>query len=63
MLTPAQCRENATECLEAMRAATVPEVQDTLRAMARRWIELAERAERYSRQQGQDQTQRRPQAA
>jgi hypothetical protein len=51
MLTPAECKNNAALCLEAMRAAMSPEVKDTLKSMARRWSELAERAERQERTQ------------
>ena len=51
MLTPAECKNNAALCLEAMRAAMSPEVKDTLQSMAQRWSELAERAERQGRTQ------------
>jgi hypothetical protein len=46
---PAEYRENAALCLEAMRAAEVPEVKESLHSMARRWIELAERTETEDR--------------
>jgi hypothetical protein len=49
MLTNAECRDNATLCLEAMRSSSAPEVREALRSMAQRWMELAERAERRSR--------------
>jgi hypothetical protein len=39
-------RENAALCLEAMRAAEVPEVKESLQGLAQRWIDLADRAER-----------------
>jgi len=45
MNKPAEYRENAALCLEAMRAANLPEVRDSLQSMAERWIELADRAE------------------
>ena len=45
MNKPAEYRENAALCLEAMRAALLPEVRDSLHSMAERWIELADRAE------------------
>jgi hypothetical protein len=46
MTKPAEYRENAALCLEAMRAAAVPEVKESLQSLARRWIELAEHVER-----------------
>jgi hypothetical protein len=46
MNKPAEYRENAAICLEAMRAAAVPEVKDSLQMMAERWNDLADRAER-----------------
>jgi hypothetical protein len=45
MSTPAAYRENAAECMAAMRAAVIPEVRAVLFAMAQRWIDLAERFE------------------
>ncbi len=45
MKKPAEYRENAALCLEAMRAAHLPEVRDSLQTMADRWAELADRAE------------------
>lgn len=45
MTNPAEYRENAALCLEAMRAAHLPEVRDSLQTMAERWSELADRAE------------------
>ena len=46
MSTPATYKEYAAECLTAMRAAVLPEVRALLLAMAQRWNESAERAER-----------------
>jgi hypothetical protein len=43
-----QWRRAAAECLEAMRATTNPEIKVMLLAMAERWAERAERAERQS---------------
>lgn len=45
---PAEYRENAALCLEAMRAAEVPEVKESLQSLAQRWIDLADREERDS---------------
>lgn len=45
MSKPAEYRENAALCLEAMRAAEVPEVKASLQSLAQRWIELADREE------------------
>jgi hypothetical protein len=44
--TPATYREYAADCLTAMRAAMLPEVRALLLAMAQRWNESAERAEK-----------------
>ena len=48
MTTPAEYREGAEECRQAMRAATSAEVEvrAELLLLARRWDELAEQAER-----------------
>jgi hypothetical protein len=46
MTTPAEYRQSAEECLQAARAALLPEVRAVLLTMAQRWIALAERAER-----------------
>ena len=43
---PAEYRENAALCLEAMRAAVVPEVKESLQLQAERWSDLADRIER-----------------
>lgn len=45
---PAEYRENAALCLEAMRAAIVPEVKESLQSLAQRWNDLADREERNS---------------
>ena len=45
---PTEYRENAALCLEAMRAAAVPEVKQSLQSMAQRWTELADREENDS---------------
>jgi hypothetical protein len=52
MTKPAEYRENAALCLEAMRAAEVPEVKESLQGMAQRWIDLADRAERNTSRDG-----------
>jgi hypothetical protein len=44
--TPATYKEYAADCLAAMRAAMLPEVRALLLAMAQRWHEFAERAEK-----------------
>jgi len=46
MTTAAQYRQYAEECLTAMRAALIPEVQAALFTAAQRWIEEADRAQR-----------------
>jgi hypothetical protein len=46
MSTPAKYKQYAEECLEAMRAASIPEVKAALLTMAQRWTELADRTER-----------------
>jgi hypothetical protein len=45
MSKPTEYRENAALCLEAMRAAEVPEVKESLQSLAQRWIDLADREE------------------
>jgi hypothetical protein len=45
---PADYRENAALCLEAMRAAETPEVKESLQSLAQRWNDLADREERNS---------------
>jgi hypothetical protein len=52
MTKPAEYRENAALCLEAMRAAEVPEVKESLHSLAQRWIDLADRAERNNGRDG-----------
>lgn len=44
--TRATYNEYAADCLAAMRAAMLPEVRALLLAMAQRWNEFAERAEK-----------------
>jgi len=46
-MTPAEYREGAQECRQAMRGATSSEVRAELDQLARRWEEAAERAEQY----------------
>jgi hypothetical protein len=53
MNKPAEYRENAALCLEAMRAAEVPEVKESLQGLAQRWIDLADRAERNDDTRGE----------
>jgi hypothetical protein len=45
MTTPAEYREIAEECLEAMRGTTSPEVRAELLRLALRWEEIAEEIE------------------
>jgi hypothetical protein len=45
MTTPAEYRQSAEECLQAARAALLPEVRAVLLTMAQRWNEFADRAE------------------
>ena len=45
MNKPTEYRQNAALCLEAMRAAEVPEVKESLQTLAQRWIDLADRVE------------------
>jgi hypothetical protein len=52
MTKPAEYRENAALCMEAMRAAEVPEVKESLHSLAQRWIDLADRAERNNGRDG-----------
>ena len=46
MTTPAEYREIAEECLQAMRGTTSPEVRAELLRLALRWDEIAEEIER-----------------
>jgi hypothetical protein len=46
MTTPAEYREIAEECLQAMRGTTSPEVRAELLRLALRWDEIAEETER-----------------
>jgi hypothetical protein len=43
--TPAEYRQSAELCLEAMRASASLETRAALVSLAQHWIELAERAE------------------
>jgi hypothetical protein len=45
MTTPADYREIAEECMEAMRSTTSPEVRAELLRLALRWDELADEME------------------
>jgi hypothetical protein len=45
MTTPAEYRQSAEECLQAARAALLPDVRAVLLTMAQRWNALAERAQ------------------
>jgi hypothetical protein len=45
MTTPAEYREIAEECLEAMRSTASPEVRAELLRLALRWDELADEME------------------
>ena len=45
MNTAAEYRASAEECRQAMRGTTSAEVRTELTRLARRWEELAERAE------------------
>jgi len=54
MNKPAEYRENAALCLEAMRAAEAPEVKESLQSLARRWTDLADREERNGGPEWQD---------
>ena len=45
MTTAAEYRQYAEECLEAMRAALIPEVRQALFVAAQRWTALAEQIE------------------
>jgi len=47
--TPAEYREIAEECLQAMRGTTSPEVRAELLRLALRWDEIAAQAERRYR--------------
>jgi len=46
MTTPAEYREIAEECMEAMRGTTSPEVRAELLLLALRWGEIADETER-----------------
>lgn len=46
MTTPAEYREIAEECRQAMRGTTSPEVRAELLRLSLRWDEIAEETER-----------------
>ena len=46
VITPAEYRQFAEECLHARQLAQVPEVRAALLLMAQRWVDQAQRAER-----------------
>lgn len=52
MTKSAEYRENAALCLEAMRAAELPEVKESLHSLAQRWIDLADRLARNDGRDG-----------
>jgi hypothetical protein len=49
MSTPAEYRQSAELCLQAMRASANLETRAALVSLAQHWIKLAERAENISR--------------
>jgi hypothetical protein len=51
MSTPAEYRQSAELCLEAMRASANLETRTALVSLAQHWIKLAERAEHQSARQ------------
>jgi len=51
MTTPAEYREIAEECMEAMRSTASPEVRAELLRLALRWDELADEMESRRRLQ------------
>jgi len=46
MLTAAEYRQFAAECLMALRTTTTPEIRAALLTMAQRWNDLADHIER-----------------
>ncbi len=54
MLTPAQCRKNASECARLARDAHTGTQRDILFDMARTWETMAKQAERLDRQKQTD---------
>ena len=54
MTTPAEYREIAEECMEAMRSTASPEVRAELLRLALRWDELADEMENRRRLQVTD---------
>jgi len=49
MTKAVEYRQFADECLKAIWLARVPEIRALLLSMAKRWLELAEQAEREDR--------------
>jgi len=47
MNTPAEYRQSAEECRQAMRGATSPEVKAELGQLGQQWEEAAKRAEQH----------------
>ena len=60
MTTPAEYREIAEECLEAMRGTTSPEVRAELLRLALRWNEIADETERRYHRHVADLVSRQP---
>jgi len=60
MTTPAEYREIAEECLQAMRGTTSPEVRAELLRLALRWDEIADEIERRQHLQVADFIPRQP---
>ena len=60
MTTPAEYREIAEECLQAMRGTTSPETRAELLRLALRWEEIAEEIERRQRLHVADFVARKP---
>jgi hypothetical protein len=62
MTTPAEYRELAEDCMEAMRGTTAPELRAELLRLALRWKEIAEELERRQHRPAADFAARRPPA-
>jgi hypothetical protein len=60
MTTPAEYREIAEECMEAMRGTSSPEVRAELLVLALRWGEIADETERRHHMHAADLVSRRP---
>jgi hypothetical protein len=54
MTTPAEYRELAEECMEAMRGTTSPEIRAELLRLALRWNEIADELEGRQHRRGAD---------